>query len=133
MIQLFLFILQLSSLYSAELPELSTKQCEQLLSNGPAIILFYMDDDSLSLHVQDAVSQVLPNITSLGVPVGQFNCMDAPHVCKKAQIEDIPDIKFIKFGLSIVFTSFSNLLSSTSFLADKICVRTVVSGLVSIS
>ena len=81
----------------ATIPEIPLKRIDKVLKESPSLVLFYMEDDPLSEKLSQALEEASDKLEALGVPIGKFNCLDGPEKCKKAQIQEIPDIKFIRF------------------------------------
>ena len=92
-----LLTLFLISLSFAEVPEIPLKRIDKVLRESPSLVLFYMEDDPLSEKLTKALEEASTKLEAFGVPIGKFNCLDGPEKCKKAQIQEIPDIKFIRF------------------------------------
>ena len=72
-----------------------------------------MDEDPLSEQLKLTLEEASEELEQYGVPFGQFNCLEGPEKCKKAQIQEIPDIKFIR----CVYRSFLRIYHISSLFS----------------
>lgn len=77
--------------------EYSATEINTMLNTFPSLIFFYMSDDPLSLKIKKNFEEAAPKLKKYGLPVGEFDCSKGPEKCKRAQIQEIPDIKFLQF------------------------------------
>ena len=68
-----------------------------MMKETPSLILFYMEDDPLSEKLRANFAEAAPQLKRFGLKFGEFDCLNAPQKCKSAQIQDIPDLRFIGF------------------------------------